>query len=79
MLIEADDAPGLLVDVATVGLVSFGTAAVVLRADLEVFMFVTALASCGVAFNSPDFGAAEVATAWAGTGVVGLILIVLIS
>ena len=77
LLGEADDAPGLLVDVAADGLVCFG-AAVVLGAGLEVVVFVTAFATCGVAFTSPDFGAAEVFTAWAGAGVVGLISAILI-
>jgi hypothetical protein len=78
LLIEADDAPGLLVDVAAVGLVCFGTAVVVLEAGLEVVVFVAELAICGVAVTSPGFGAAEVFTAWAGAGVVGLISAILI-
>jgi hypothetical protein len=49
LLIEADDAPGLLLDVAADGLVCFGTAVVVLEAGLEVVVFVAALATCGVA------------------------------
>lgn len=78
LLIEADDAPGLLVDAAADGLVCFGTAVVVLGAVREVVVFVAALATCGMAYTGPGFGAAKLFTAWAGAGVVGLISAILI-
>jgi hypothetical protein len=78
--IDADDAPGLLVDVTADGLVCFGTALVVLGvgsaadladsvAGLTLVVFTAGLVAIGSTAGFP---------AWAGAGVVGLTSAILI-